>query len=45
MTHKVIIQPPALAEIGAAFLYLRQGSAGAADRWLNGLMDGHRVTL
>jgi plasmid stabilization system protein ParE len=39
MTHKVIIQPTALAELEAAYLFIRQKSPDAADRWLNGLMN------
>jgi plasmid stabilization system protein ParE len=32
MTHKVIIQPPAIADIEAAYLYIRDASQSAAEK-------------
>jgi plasmid stabilization system protein ParE len=37
MKYQVLIQPPAQADIEAAYLYLRERSESAADRWLGGM--------
>jgi plasmid stabilization system protein ParE len=39
MKYRVIIQPPARADIEAAYLYLRDRSEDAAERWLSGLEE------
>ena len=37
MKYRVLIQPPARADVEAAYLYLRERSEDAAERWLSGL--------
>jgi plasmid stabilization system protein ParE len=37
MKYKVIVQPPARADIEAAYLYLRERAPAAAERWLDGI--------
>lgn len=37
MKFRVIIQPPAKLDIEAAYLYLREFSPQAADKWLDGI--------
>ena len=37
MRFRVVIQPPAKLDIEAAYLYLREFSVGAANKWLNGI--------
>jgi plasmid stabilization system protein ParE len=39
MTYKVIIQPPALTDIEAAYLYIRSHAPSAAERWLDAVLD------
>jgi plasmid stabilization system protein ParE len=38
MTFKVVIQPPALTDIEAAYLYIRQQNPRAGDRWLEEML-------
>jgi plasmid stabilization system protein ParE len=37
MSYRVIVQPPAQADIEAAYLYIRERAPATADRWLDGL--------
>jgi plasmid stabilization system protein ParE len=39
MTYRVIIQPPASADMDAAYEYIRERSPEAAIEWYNGLLD------
>jgi hypothetical protein len=42
--YKVIIQPPAEADIDLAYRYIAQYSIDSADRWFNGLYDAIMIT-
>ena len=39
MNFRVYIEPPALADIDAIYLWLRKSSLRAADAWLDGIGD------
>ena len=39
MNHRVYIEPPALADVDAIYLWLRKTSVRAADAWLDGMGD------
>ena len=43
MTYRVIIQPPAHADIEAVYLYIRDADPAAADRWLNRMDEAVRA--
>jgi plasmid stabilization system protein ParE len=42
MTYRVLIQPPARADIEAAYLYIREADTTAADRWLGRMEEAVR---
>lgn len=35
--YNVIVQPPAMADIDAAYLYIREHAPRAAEKWLRGI--------
>jgi len=39
MTYKLIIQPPALADLDEAYRWIAERSPEHAARWLNGFLD------
>lgn len=39
MNYRVFIEPPALADVDANYLWLRKTSLRAADAWLDGMGD------
>lgn len=39
MNYRVYIEPPALADVDAIYLWLRKKSLRAADAWLHGMGD------
>lgn len=39
MNYRVYIEPPALANVDAIYLWLRKSSLRAADAWLDGMGD------
>ena len=39
MKYRVYIEPPALADVDAIYLWLRKTSLRAADAWLDGMGD------
>lgn len=42
MTYRVVIQPPARADIETAYLYIREADPAAADRWLERMEEAVR---
>ncbi len=39
MRYRIYIEPPALADVDAIYLWLRKTSVRAADAWLDGIGD------